>query len=288
MRTIFTSSIGVMILLLSSVCLYGGEMLVSDIKLEQTANDIYARVIPPEESNGDWTKPIPWVEGTLHFRAEIVASQPVPQSGMKLQWCAWQKNLKGVTGWREACGVMNTVPGKKGTVKTWKQDIGDMWNARNKPILWTDPRFKLGVAVKNAKGKPVYKGHFNGEDPKKWFPFTYRFITVVTTKGEAFSGWSNYVKNTNPPPPSVSYGKGGLSKAGALVVHKSASGLVVDLPSQSIHQILVTDLAGRRIYQSNVSGKKRVAIPNNRLKPGVLLVRCASNGKFQTNRVVIF
>ncbi len=165
-------------------------------KVEPTANlnqRIFAMI---SGSNGNWVSPINYAEGTLHVRVDITKSQPVPQSGMRMQFCIWQTSPSGVRFALETCTTpATTVPGTQGTVVTWSQAISDMWKLNGKPLDWDRARQRYGVAIKTASGQPVsnYNGwNWNGQNPKHWYPFDMRFTVVAVPKGGTFSGWSNY------------------------------------------------------------------------------------------------
>ena len=171
----------------------GAELLIFDWnKPVTTAERGFPWDKPPLE-NGNWVSPINYAGGTLQFRAEIF-SQPVPQSGMKLQFCIWQ-SINSPND-RETCGKPENVPGTSGTVRTWSSDIPTMYKKDNLPIIWTQPRFKNGVAIKNSAGNPVsnYNGwDWYGEVPGNWYPLDMRFTVVVVEAGKTFSGWENYI-----------------------------------------------------------------------------------------------
>jgi MYXO-CTERM domain-containing protein len=168
------------------------ELLVFDWdKPVTTANHGFPWDQPPME-NGDWTTPVNYAGGTLHYRVEI-HSQPVAQD-MKLQFCFWQQ-----TPSRENCGPLQQVKGTPGTVATWSVAVGSMWKKDGLPIEWTLPRYRNGVAIKDINGNPVsdYAGwNWNGHDPDDWYPLDMRFTVVVVENGKTFSGWSNYVTPT--------------------------------------------------------------------------------------------
>ena len=144
---------------------------------------------PPME-NGNWVTPINYAGGTFYYRVEIF-NQPVPQFDMKLQFCIWQFNNA-----LETCGPLPTVPGTSGTVREFSGTIASMWKLNGAPLVWSQPRFRNGIAVKNGAGDPVssYVGwNWNGEDPDEWYPLDLRFTVVVVEAGGTFSGWGNYI-----------------------------------------------------------------------------------------------
>jgi hypothetical protein len=141
-----------------------------------------------EEANGDWTQPINFVEGQLHFRVEIF-SQPVPQE-MRLQLCFWQDDLT-----LENCAPWRQLWGYPGTVVTWSSPVQNMYMKDGLPIDWSRPRERIGVAIKNNLGLPVSDiggWNWNGEDPDAWYPIDWRFAAVVVAKDAEFSGWDYY------------------------------------------------------------------------------------------------
>lgn len=168
----------------------GDEMLVYDWNQPVTIQDHGFPWDKPPLANGDWTQPTNYAQGTLYLRAQI-RSQPVPQKDMKLQFCIWQYGSD-----LETCTAPVTVPGTSGTVVTWSQAIDKMWKKDSLPLVWSEPRDRNGVSVKNAKGDPVsdYSGwNWAGEDPNDWYPLDMRFTVVVVEKGASFSGWDNYI-----------------------------------------------------------------------------------------------
>ncbi len=147
-------------------------------------------------SNGDWTSPVDYANGTLHMRVQV-KSQPVAQD-MKIQFCVWQWETP-TSGWstsRETCTPTANVQGASDSQVVWSSAIPTMWKKDGKPIVWTDPRTRYGIAIKNENGVPVtnYAGFelWAGEDPKAWYPLDARFTVVAVPKGATFSGWSNY------------------------------------------------------------------------------------------------
>lgn len=147
-------------------------------------------------SNGDWTSPVDYANGTLHMRVQV-KSQPVSQP-MQIQFCVWQWETP-TSGWstsRETCTPTANVQGSAGNQVVWSAAIPNMWKKDGKPIVWKNPRTRYGIAIKNKNGVPVtdYSGFvlWAGEDPKKWYPLDARFTVVAVPKGATFSGWSNY------------------------------------------------------------------------------------------------
>jgi hypothetical protein len=138
-------------------------------------------------ANGNWTSPIDYAGGRLHFRAEIKAGgQPVPKS-MQLQFCVWQDSLT-----RETCSSMRTIVGSPGNVVEWSNEISSMWKKNNVPIDWTRPRQRYGIAIKNMDSNPVsdFSGwNWYGENPAEWYPLDLRFTVRVVPAGQTFAGW---------------------------------------------------------------------------------------------------
>jgi len=169
--------------------------------------------------NNDWTTPVNYAEGTLHYRAQI-KKQPEPQN-MKLQVCFWQSRPGGSSFANENCGTLKEVAGTSGNVVTWSTQVQNMWKKDGIIIDWKRPRYWVGVAIKNKDGQPVsnFSGwEWNGENPDKWYPLDMRFTTVVVPKGGEFCGWDYYLDGsfTTPPPtstinPSVSVTPSGSS-----------------------------------------------------------------------------
>ena len=149
----------------------------------------------PPLANGNWTTPINFAQGTLYFRAEI-RSQPVAQDGMKLGFCFWQRIDK--IDYENCNG--ESVPGRKGTVVTWSVPVANMWKKEGRMVIWDQPRSRNGFAVRNRKNLPVSDKqgwNWNGENPDAWYPLDLRFTVVVVEKGAGFSGWDNYVTNSD-------------------------------------------------------------------------------------------
>jgi hypothetical protein len=145
---------------------------------------------PRSEANGDWTKPVNYAEGTVYLRAEI-RQMPSPRT-VRLQFCHWQDNNA-----LETCSSLGRlVYLGQPVVLEWAQEIGKMWKLDGRPLDWTRPRHRCGVAVKNAAGLPVsdYSGwKWNGEIPAEWYPMDLRFTAVVVEKGKTFGGWARYI-----------------------------------------------------------------------------------------------
>ncbi len=146
---------------------------------------------PPTE-NYDYTGFPNYAQGTLYFRVEIF-SQPVAQSGMKMQLCYWQE-LNGYNFELETCGSLVTVAGTTGNIVCWDQPIGTMWKKDGNPIDWTRPRYRIGVAIKNAQKLPVSdwtEPEWGNEDPDDWYPLDMHFQAILVAEGETFSGFSD-------------------------------------------------------------------------------------------------
>ncbi len=139
-------------------------------------------------ANGDMTR---FVGGTLYYRAQIF-SIPVLQPGMKLGWCFWQQTPV----YAEECSPNRLVPGIPGTVLSWQLPLADLNQIQGSPpIDWSQPRWKHGFVVRNAKGKPVSnKNDFNwsGEDPANWYPLDIHYTVVIVEPGGTFDGWQAY------------------------------------------------------------------------------------------------
>lgn len=241
----------------------------------------FAKVFDSASMQVNWKNPKDYVNGTIYMRAEVVESQPKPQMGMKMQWCVWQNKPNG--GFREACGKMKTVPGKKGTVVTWSQKVPDMYNRKNNPILWDQPRDRSGIAVKDAAGKPLYRGQYQGHDPKDWFPFRVHWMTVVVEKGKVFSGWDKYVKGTGIRQNFLDKGFRGVGRGNAYAIGgvrftKSGGNLVVESPGNGQGQIDVLDINGCRILRSQMRSS-RIVFKQLDWVHGILFVRVKVGGK---------
>lgn len=146
---------------------------------------------PPRE-NFDYTGTPNYAGGTLYYRAEI-RHQPVAQQTMKLQMCYWQE-LNGYNFAIENCGGLKIVAGEPGNVVCWSQDVNKMWKLNGRPIDWTRPRYRVGLAIKNGADQPVsdYNGwNWNGEDPNDWYPLDMHFTAILVAEGETFSGFDD-------------------------------------------------------------------------------------------------
>lgn len=176
------------------------ELLVIDINRPVTKDDRgFPRNDPPRaEANGNWTTPVNFAEGTLHFRVHV-RSQPQPQQ-MRIQLCIWQDQFR-----LENCGPQAQVSGTSGTVVTWEKPVQELWMKNGKIIDWTRPRQRYGFAIKNMQGKAVsdYNGwNWNGENPNHWYPLDVQMTAVVVAKGATFGGWAPYIDG-EPLPTSV-------------------------------------------------------------------------------------
>lgn len=169
----------------------GEELLVYDLNREVTTEDRgfpYGDAAVTAAGNIDWTSPINFADGTMHFRVEIF-HQPVPKD-MKLQICFWQN---GTT--LESCSPLAALIGNPGATAEWSVAVSKMYKKDGLPIDWSQPRSRVRVAIKNSKGIPVSDiGDWNwgGDDPDEWYPLDMRFTAVVVEKGAGFSGWGNY------------------------------------------------------------------------------------------------
>ncbi len=169
----------------------GPELLVFDWNepVEQWHHGFPWDNPPMPSANGNWTSPINYAAGTLHFRAEIY-SQPVAQNNM-MQFCIWQYNNV-----LENCSGLALVTGTPGNVVTWSQGVQDLWKKDDNSIDWVNPRDRYGAVIKNSAGLPVsdFLGwNWNGEDPYEWYPLNMRFTVIVVAPGRSFSGWDNYI-----------------------------------------------------------------------------------------------
>ncbi len=144
---------------------------------------------PLATANGDWTSPVNYAEGTLHYRVEI-RSIPVWMN-MQTQFCMWQYSFE-----LENCGKQNGLFAQPGTVATWSNAIREMWKKDGNPMDWENPRMRYGAVVRNEAGDLVsdYQGwNWSGEDPDDWYPLDWRFTVVVVAKDGTFEGWGNYI-----------------------------------------------------------------------------------------------
>ena len=150
----------------------------------------FPRDIPPlPEGNGNWVTPVNFYEGTLYFRA-TVSDMPTKKT-MRLQFCFWQLSLG-----RENCGPLSTLAFEGSPVtNTWTVQVQKMWKKDGLSMDWTQPRDRVGVAIKNTQGIPVsgLEGwNWGGDNPNDWYPMELRFTVVVVEAGKSFSGWQNY------------------------------------------------------------------------------------------------
>lgn len=164
----------------------GNEMLIYDFDgLVTKAYGGFVVDNPPLQ-NGDWTSPLNFAGGTMHFRAEV-RGIPENQPNMKLGWCFWQRERENCKG--------NDVPGAPNTLVTWQADVKNMWKKGGVPIDWTEPRTKNGFSVKNGNDPVSDKAgmNWNGENPDDWYPLDIRFTVVIVAAGSSFSGWDDYI-----------------------------------------------------------------------------------------------
>lgn len=175
-----------------------GEILIFDWNRVMTMGmSGFAQCKPVEACKLPGNKPMPngdWSSykngGTLWMRANV-RSMPKgsTQPGMQLEICFWQTRPK----YGEECTTRNRVPGIPGTDVVWSQPFNDIWDPY--PIDWTQPRWKEGVVVRNAGGRPVSKKVYpawSGENPKKWYPIDLRFTVVLVPEGGSEPDWTKY------------------------------------------------------------------------------------------------
>jgi hypothetical protein len=186
-----TNSYGSATAQVSITVIPGGELLVFDWDGPVTQDDhgfpgLDEAIL--SGANGNWTTPVNYAEGTLHYRVQV-RSQPVPQQ-MKMQWCAWQDNSAV-----ENCGTLRDVSGTTGTIVTWSSNVQSMWKLDGVPIDWTRARQHYAAVVKTSAGLPVSDfndWNWSGENPNQWYPLDMHFTVVVVAKGNSFSGWQNW------------------------------------------------------------------------------------------------
>jgi hypothetical protein len=176
------------------------ELLMFDWNtVVQKSHRGFPKDYPPRVSaNGDWTGLINYVDGTLYLRAKIKSGgQPVPKT-MRLNFCAWQKDLVTGAGFGlEACVPLSQpLVGIAGNELTWSVKISDLVQISDDPLDWTRVRRAYGIAIKNTAGVPVtdfFDPNWSGENPDEWYPLDLRFTVVVVPNGQTFSGWNNYI-----------------------------------------------------------------------------------------------
>jgi hypothetical protein len=165
----------------------GNEMLIYDWnKPITTAEGGFAMDKVSQYLGQNWTQPTNYADGRLYFRARIY-SIPQNQPGMKLGFCFWQ-------GERENCKGSD-VAGVAGTVATWDVGLHQMWKKNSKEVDWSQPRKKMGFAVRDGQNDPVSdktSADWGGNNPAHWYPMNLRFQVVLVPAGESFSGWQNY------------------------------------------------------------------------------------------------
>ena len=165
----------------------GGEMLIYDWnKPVTTAEGGFAMDKTSQYLGQNWESPVNYADGRLYFRARIY-SIPVNQPNMKLGFCFWQ-------GDRENCNG-HDVPGVAGTEVTWDVSPHQMWKKNGAEILWSQPRKKMGFAVRDGQNDPVSNktsDNWGGNNPNDWYPLNLRFQVVLVPDGQDFSGWQNY------------------------------------------------------------------------------------------------
>lgn len=175
----------------------GQEMLVFewDGQVDKKVDGGLAKYLPPTV-NGDWTIPPYFAEGEFHMYVKI-RSMPVAKE-MNLQYCLWQKDLKGP----EQCTELGYLVGNPGATLTWSELIQTMWHkAGRDKIDWSEDRYRDAIIIKTKGRQPVLPVHdppWSGEDPDEWFPLDWHVMVVVVEKGKSFSGWENYLNKPNP------------------------------------------------------------------------------------------
>jgi hypothetical protein len=158
----------------------------------------------------NWKVPYDYQLGQYYFRFEVI-SQPTSEP-FKLNMCIWTE-FNGST-WKEECmGFSPTLAGS-GSVVTFNSPVTYQLNGVH--IDWTN------LAKLWRMGNPIYvNGHNLGpstyctDHPEEWvhvdsyFPMKMRITIVAVAAGYTFSGWSNYLGGTPPPPtkqPTPTYG----------------------------------------------------------------------------------
>lgn len=155
-------------------------------------------------TNGDWTQPIDYYNGTLHHRLEV-RSAPTAKT-MNFQCCFHQNGSV-----LEECGPQTsyfTIPvSGPPVVLTWKVKVSALKQISDIPIDWSLPRSVLFTVIR--KGPRQYVSDLKqlndglawaGEDPDEWYPMEIRFTTVVVAAGSTFSGWDAYIDPVVLPP----------------------------------------------------------------------------------------
>jgi hypothetical protein len=173
----------------------GQEMLVFewDGPVTKKEDGGLAKYVPPTV-NGDWTVPPYFYEGEFHMYVKI-RHMPVAKE-MNLQYCLWQKDLKGP----EQCTELGYLIGNDGATLTWSELVQTMWSKADRPkIDWAQDRYRDGIIIKTKGKLPVLASHdWSGQIPDEWFPLDWHVMVVVVEKGKAFSGWDNYLNKPEP------------------------------------------------------------------------------------------
>lgn len=184
----------------------GNELLVMDFNRPVTQEDRgfpgaekepvsgspAERILPG--SNENWELPVNFAEGTLHFRT-LIRRQPVAQE-MSLKFCISQDDVLGVPAGLEACSPLKPISGNSGTIVSWSVPVESLTKKDGNPLDWTRSRERFSFSINNLNGEPVSDldgWNWQGEDPGDWYPLDMRFTVVAVAKGQAFSGWNNYI-----------------------------------------------------------------------------------------------
>jgi hypothetical protein len=257
-------------------CADGGaaEILAWDLNRPVTTadNGFPWSYSPPENYN--WTTPIDYAHGTVHYRMEIRSCAGSGQD-VCIQMCYHQDNLS-----RESCSSGRsfrtfTAGSQEPVVITWSEALSSWWQYSS--IDWTRARQRIMLAIKKGTstgGTPISNiccgWNWAGLDPNQIYPIDMRWTAVVVAPGSTFSGWGTYVEET-----------------GSREAPGSAQGRAFELRVRSgavrvagADSWTVTDMRGR-LLTGSASGT-RVA-----LSAGVWLIDITASGREYRTTVLV-
>jgi hypothetical protein len=151
----------------------------------------------PEAAPSDWTRPVAYKDGTVHYRVAILTkptAAPIHYQ-MGFQWkggCNGHSFKEKFPGNRR---MRITAPG----VYTWQQAIPTFWEQpcqrEGDPVDWTRRMTRLLVVVWDDEPKIVDDRWGRARervDLADYYPMTAHFQAVVVPPGASFDGWKAY------------------------------------------------------------------------------------------------
>lgn len=151
---------------------------------------------PPDHVPSDWTAPIPYNEGTVHYRVSILTKPteaPIHYQ-MGFQWDG------GCSGhyYKEKFPRNNAMRIVSPGIYTWEQDIPSFWEQscqEDDPIDWTTRMKRMLVVVWNDRPRVVddrWGYAWDGMRLEDYYPMSVHFQAVLVPPGEPFGGWDHY------------------------------------------------------------------------------------------------